>query len=128
MRMRKPAGSLALVALLALAGGCTAAKRIDMEPAVLREELRAGGVVRAGDRVTVVSDVQGDLAFVVTEVDSEVLRGESIEVPIDEIVVLEKREFALLRTAGAVAGTVYGGTFLIGMTVAGLSVIWLILF
>lgn len=111
---------MALLVLLALTGGCTTVKRIDMDPAPLRDELRAGGVVKIGDRVTVVSEVQGDLTFVVTGVDGEFIRGESVEVPIAEVLILEKRKFAPLRTGGAI----YGGSFLVGMTA--ISVAWIV--
>ena len=109
---------MALVALLAVAGGCTAVKRVDMDPTTLRDELRGGGVVETGDTVTVISEVQGDLTFVVTDVDGEAIRGESelgqpIEVPINEIVALETRKFAPVRTGAAI----WGGSFLVGMTV-----------
>ena len=124
MSVVRQAPLIALALLLAFAGGCTAVQRIDMDPAGLRDELRAGGVVRPGDRVTVISEVQGDLTFVVTDVDAEAIRGESIEVPIDEIVALEKRKFAPLRTGAAV----WGGTFLVGMAVVGLGFIAAILF
>jgi len=124
MNMTGYARSMVIVALLAVAGGCTTVNRVDMAPAVLRDELRAGEVVKAGDRVTVVSEVQGDLTFVVTEVDAESIRGESVDVPIDEVVALEKRSFAPLRTGAAI----YGGTYLVGMTIISTAWILAILF
>lgn len=110
---------ITLLALLALAGGCTAVNRVNMEPGELRDELRAGGVVKTGDQVTVVSEVQGDLTFRVTDVDGESISGDSVEVPIDEVLLLEKRVFAPLRTGGAV----YGGSFLVLITA--MSVAWI---
>lgn len=115
---------IALFALLALAGGCTTVNRVDITPTELRDELRTGGVVKTGDQVTVVSEVQGDLTFLVTDVDGESIKGDSVEVPINEILLLEKREFAPLRTGGAV----YGGTYLVLIAVVSLSWIGAILF
>lgn len=111
-------------ALLALAGACTTVNRVDMTPPELRDELRMGGVVKTGDQVTVVSEVQGDLTFQVTDVDGDSIKGDSVEVPIDEILLLEKRVFAPLRTGGAV----YGGTYAVLITVVSLSWIVGILF
>lgn len=115
---------IALLVLLALAGGCTAVNRVAMGPVELRDELRAGGVVKTGDRVTVVSESQGDLTFLVTDVDDESIRGDSVEVPIDEVLLLEKRAFAPLRTGGAI----YGGSFLVLVTVGSLAWVGAILF
>ena len=129
MSMTRIARSMSLVALLAVTGGCTAVKRVDMDPTTLRGELRAGGVVQTGDKVTVISEAQGDLKFVVTDVDGEVIRGESelgepIEVPINEIVALETRKFAPVRTGAAI----WGGTFLVGMAVMSVAFLAALLF
>ena len=112
-----------LLALSGFAAGCVATKRIDMAPQALREEVRAGAIVKAGDRITVISETRGALTFVVTEVDPDAIRGESVDVPIDEVVLLEKRQFAPLRTAGAI----YGGTLLVGITALGVAGLILLL-
>ena len=112
-----------LLALLALAAGCTATHRVDMDVETLRDELRSGGLVEVGDRVTVVTTVQGSLTFEVTDVDAESIRGDSVEVPIDEVVTMEQRKIAPLRTVGAV----YGGMFLVGMILGSVSIILAIL-
>ena len=100
-----------------------------MDPTTLRGELRAGGVVQTGDKVTVISEAQGDLKFVVTDVDGEVIRGESelgepVEVPINEIVALEKRKFAPVRTGAAI----WGGTFLASLAAMSVMLLGAILF
>ena len=124
MSMTRIAPSMSLVALLAVTGGCTAVKRVDMDPTTLRGELREGVVVETGDRVTVISEAQGDLTFVITDVDGEAIRGESVqgepvEVPINEIVALEKHKFAPVRTGAAI----WGVSFLAGL--AAMSVMFL---
>lgn len=108
--------SMALVTLLALAGGCTTLKRVDMEPSTLRNELRAGGVIQEGDHVTVVSEVQGDRTFVVTDVDGEAIRGQADEVPINEVLIVEQRKFAPIRTGGAL----WTGSILVTVTLGAL--------
>ena len=127
--MTRIAWSISLVALLAVSGGCTAVQRVDMDPTTLRGELRGGGVVETGDNVTVISEAQGVLTFVVTDVDGEAIRGESelgqpVEVPIDEIVALETRKFAPVRTGAAI----WGGTFLVGLTAMSVAFLAVILF
>ena len=82
-------------------------QKIDLPSKELQDEIRSGGVVRPGDRIAVVSVGLGEQVFVVTAVDQDVIRGESVEVPIDEVVTLEKRKVAPVRTGLAI----YGGGF-----------------
>ena len=98
-------------------------QKIDLPSKELQDEIRSGGVVRPGDRIAVVSVGLGEQVFVVTAVDQDVIRGESVEVPIDEVVTLEKRKVAPVRTGLAI----YGGAFLVGMAVVVLFYVGLLL-
>ena len=98
-------------------------QKIDLPSKELQDEIRSGGVVRPGDRIAVVSVSLGEQVFVVTAVDQDVIRGESVEVPIDEVVTLEKRKVALVRTGLAI----YGGAFLVGIAAITLLYVGLLL-
>ena len=111
MRVRPP---IALLVLLVL-GGCMSVQKLDLPPESLQDGIRSGNVVRSGDRVRIVSKSQGDLKFVVTTVDQDSIHGELVEVPIDDVVVLEKRKIAPVRTGLAI----YGGAFLVGASAVG---------
>jgi len=92
---------------LALAG-CINTEKIEQPPTSLREAIRNGELVEPGQHVTVVSTSRGELAFRVTEVDRNVIRGkdvgDDVEVPIEDIVALQTRRVDLLATAGLVVG------------------------
>ena len=105
-----------LMLVLLVLGGCMSVQKIDLPPEGLQDGIRNGGVVRPGDRIAVVSENQGEQVFVVTAVDQNVIRGESVEVPIEDVVTLEKRSVAPVRTGLAV----YGGAFLVGIAAFGL--------
>jgi len=109
-----------LIAAMVVAGGCMSVQKVELPPKPLQDEIRRGGVVAVGDHVTVVSTGQGEQTFVVTEVDQDVIRGASMDVPIDEVVSLEKRKVDPVRTGLAA----YGGLYL--AVVAGILVSWLV--
>ncbi|MCY3623933.1 MAG: hypothetical protein OXH68_19760 [Gammaproteobacteria bacterium] len=77
-------------------------KKVDQPPEAIRENIRNGGLIRPGDRVAVVSVSQGERIFVVTEVDDDNIRGEGLEMPIDDVVALEKRSIDPVRTGLAI--------------------------
>ena len=56
-----------------------------------------------GQHVTVVSTSRGELAFRVTEIDRNAIRGKDEEVPIEDVVALRTHRVDLLATAGLVA-------------------------
>ena len=100
-------------------GDCVKVQKIDLPPKALQDEIRSGGVVRPGDRVAVVSESLGEQVFVVTAVDQDVIRGESVEVPIDDVVTLHKRSVAPVRTGLAI----YGGLYLVGFAAIGVLIL-----
>ena len=106
--------------------GCMSVEKVQQPPATLQENIRSGELVRPGDRIAVVTASQGERIMVVDEVDQDSIRGDGVEVSIDEVVALERREVSAGNTALAALGVVYvmiplaiGGVFLIG-TVLGL--------
>ena len=84
--------------------GCMSVKKIDQPPEAIRENIRSGDLVQPGDRIGVVSVSQGERIFVVAEVDKDSIRGEGLEVPIDDVVALEKRSIDPARTGLAIYG------------------------
>lgn len=62
---------------------------------------------------------QGHRAFVVTEVDQDSVRGDGVEVPIDDVVALEKRKLSPARTGLGV----FGGLAMIPSVILGVSLV-----
>ena len=101
-RLVASARGVVFCALLALAG-CISTQKIDQPPTSLREAIRNGELVEPGQHVTVVSTSRGELAFRVTEIDRNAIRGKDEEVPIEDVVALRTHRVDLLATAGLVA-------------------------
>lgn len=101
------ARAVVFLALLLLAG-CISTEKLEHPPTSLREAIRNGELVEQGQHVTVVSTSRGEVAFKVTEVDTNVIRGKDlgadVEIPIEDIVALQTRRVDLLATAGLVVG------------------------
>lgn len=106
-KRRTRAAILGLIGTCLLAG-CMTTKTVTEGPEVLRQEIRAGELVKPGDRVSVVTTRTGEHVFTVAEVDADVIRGKGIEVPIDDVVALQKHQLDVVKTAAA-AGGVYVG-------------------
>lgn len=101
------AGCLAVSLAATSLCGCMSVKKINQPPEAIRENIRSGDLIQPGDRIAVVSVSQGERIFVVTEVAEDSIRGEGLEVPIDDVVALEKRSIDPVRTGLAIYGA-YG--------------------
>lgn len=106
------------IAVVAL-HGCTTAQKVHQPPDALRENIRSGDLVGPGDRIAVVTVTEGEQTFVVTDIDQDTIFGDGIEVPIDEVVALEKRRISAARTGLAV----YGGLALVPYAIWGLLLV-----
>ena len=105
---------LALVTAITL-WGCVTVQKADASPETLRQAIRTGELVEHGDRVVIVTPSMGEQTLKVTEVDEDFIRGEKTEIPIDEIVFLEKRSVDPIKTAGVAVGGYLGLIVLFGL-------------
>ena len=105
---------IVLIAAMVMSG-CVTVQRADGSPETLREAIRAGELVKPGDRVTLITPSMGERTMRVTEVDDDFIRGDNTEVPIDEIVALEKRHVDARKTLAVVAGGYLGLYLLAGL-------------
>ena len=96
------AATLAVFVAVTSFGGCMHVKKVDQPPEAIRENIRNGDLVQPGDRIAVVSASKGERIFVVSEVDNDSIRGEGVEMSIDDIVALEKRSIDPVRTGLAI--------------------------
>ena len=111
-----------LVAALVAASlyGCVSVEKVQQPPATLQENIRSGELVRPGDRIAVVTASQGERIMVVTEVDQDSIRGDGVEVSINEVVALETREVSAGKTALAAVGVVY---IIVPLVITGIFVV-----
>jgi len=81
------------ITLLSLAG-CTTLRPIDVNSAQ---------PLKAGDRVSIVTTDNRNHAFKVTEIAPGVIKGRAIEIPVDRVASVSKREFSTGKTVALVA-------------------------
>ena len=105
---------MAAVAAIVVSG-CVTVHKADGSPEALREAIRAGELVKPGDRVTLMTPTIGERTIRVAEVDDDFVRGENTQVPIDEIVALEKKRIDPVKTAGVVVGGYLGLGLLVSL-------------
>lgn len=99
-------GRPATLSVLLVLAGCTSLQHVAVDPEVLRDRIRAGEVVRAGDRIAVTTEDGTQYAFTVAHVDADALSGDGFLVPIDRIATLRTERIDVVRTAGAAGGAV----------------------
>jgi hypothetical protein len=99
---------------------CTTLEPVNVPADDLQQQIRAGTLVSAGDRVRLVTTDEVVHKFRVTEVNLEqdTVQGPKAEVPIGEIVALETREVSVGRTALLTGGVGIGVAMLIAIAIA----------
>ncbi len=93
----------ALAALMVCAG-CTTLKPVAGTPTELREKIDSGQLLKAGDRVLIVTTDDKPHRFAVTTIEAGIIQGRRDSVPIDQVAALQKRRFSRGKTIALVAG------------------------
>jgi hypothetical protein len=91
-----------LLLSLLLGAGCTTLKPVDASPDELRQAISTGELLRRGDGVRIATADGSAETFRVTRVDIEagVVRGRDVEIPIEDIVAVDRRVIGPAKTAG----------------------------
>ena len=99
---------------------CTTLEPVDVQADDLQQQIRAGTLVSAGDRVRLVTADETVHKFRVTEVnlDEDTVTGRNTGVPIGDIVALETQEVSVGRTALLTGGVGIGLAMLIAIAIA----------
>lgn len=116
--------------LLLIAGqaGCTNLQPVSMDAERLQEDIRHGGVIQEGDTVRIITRDGVSRQIVVTAVEENTIRGNAygartgaieIEVPVDDVVMLEKEKVDAVNTAAGSIGTM-------AIVISIISILWLI--
>lgn len=108
-----------LLALATLNGGCTTLQSSEMPPEAIREGIRDGYLVAAGDTVGVVTKDGTEHLIRVLDVNSNNIRGttgggtsgwlagksaEAVEIPIDDVLALRTHQLEPVRSSFAAMG------------------------
>lgn len=97
--------TLVLAALMVCAG-CTTLKPVAGTAPELREKIDSGQLLKAGDRVLIVTTDAKAHRFAVTTIQAGVIQGKNDSVPIDQVASVQKRRFSRGKTIALVAGLV----------------------
>ena len=98
---------------------CTAIKPLEVDAETLRSQIRSGTAIRLDDRIRTVTERGQSNSFRVTAITSDHFVGKDVAVPIDDIVLVEKRKLDGTKTTMAVVG-IAAGAYLTVMLTAGL--------
>ena len=98
-----------LVAAAMMGGGCTTMKSKQLPPEALQAQIRDGSIVQVGDQAIVVTRDGKEHTFEVTAVGPDAIvgaldGGESVTIPIDDVLALRTQEVSAGRTAMAGIG------------------------
>ncbi len=105
--------------IILMVSGCTSMKPVEMSPDQVQQKIAAGEVLGVGDKVKIATSDDQIHKFKVTEVTDQKVRGDGIEVPIDEIVAVETKKFSLGKTAALTSGTVVLWAFIVAAALGG---------
>ena len=108
--------------------GCTSLRPVSMDAETLQEDIRHGEAIQEGDTVRIVTRDGVSRQIIVTSVEENAIRGNAhgaragaivIEVPVDDIVMLEKEKVDAVNTAaGSIGATV--------IAISIISILWLL--
>lgn len=90
------------ITVLSLAG-CTTLRPIDGTSGELQQRINSAQLLKAGDRVSIVTVDSKNHAFKVTEIASGVIKGRANDIPVDQVASVGKREFSTGKTLALVA-------------------------
>jgi hypothetical protein len=96
---------------------CTTLRPIDGTTTELQQHISSGEVLRAGDRVLIVTKDSKTHRFTITAITADLIVGKTDSVPVDQVVSVEKREFSRAKTLlliGGFAVVVGGAVFIAG--------------
>jgi hypothetical protein len=85
-------------AVLISLAACTTLRPIEGTSGDLRSRIGSGGLLEAGDRVSIVTADAKTHKFRVRSVSAGIIEGRKDRVPIDQIVSVQKREFSRAKT------------------------------
>ena len=107
--------NFAIILMLLIFSGCTSLKPIDLPPEQLQERITAEEIIKVGQSVKIGTSDGKTHEFEVTEIRDGHILGEGVDIPVNDIVALETREFSDGKTFGLVAGSIGGVYVVIGI-------------
>jgi hypothetical protein len=96
---------IVLVALISCVG-CTTLRPIEGTSTELQRRITSGELVKAGDRVVIVTADNQSHQIAVVAVVAGLIKGKTDTVPVDQVVSLKIRRFSRAKTLALIGGVV----------------------
>jgi hypothetical protein len=101
---------LVLPALLTVCTACTTLHPIEGSPMELRQRIDSGELLKAGDRVLIVTTDATAHKFKIVSINAGLIKGRTQTVPIEQVVKVKQRQFSRAKTTALVLGIALAGT------------------
>jgi capsular polysaccharide biosynthesis protein len=98
-----------------LASGCSTVTPVEMTPEQVQKKISIG----VGDTVKIATSNGEVYNFKVTAVTNQQILGDDIEIPIEEVVAIETKEFSAGKTAALAGGTVLLWAIIVAVALGG---------
>jgi hypothetical protein len=102
-----------------LASGCSTVTPVEMTPEQVQKKISEGEVIGVGDTVKIATSNGEVYNFKVTAVTNQQILGDDIEIPIEEVVAIETKEFSAGKTAALAGGTVLLWAIIVAIALGG---------
>lgn len=91
--------------------GCTALRPIEGSSTELQQRIISGQLLKAGDRVEIVTTDHRTHWLAVTRIEAGFIEGKAESIQVDQVVAVKRRQFSRVRTLALISGVaiVVGG-------------------
>jgi len=87
--------------------GCTTLRPVDLTPPSLQDSITQGDLIKPGNRVRITTIDEKTYKFKILSVSDGYVKGKDIEIPINDVALVEKGQFSILKTTLLVGGIIY---------------------
>ena len=79
--------------------GCTTLRPVEFSQATVQQRISAGDLIKPGDKVKIITTDEKQYELNVISVADGYIKGKDIEIPINEIALVEKRKLSIGKTS-----------------------------
>lgn len=121
--MFKRLSSVVVVMAVALVCGCSTMKPVEMPPEQVQQRISEGEIVEVGDTIKIATADDAVYKFKVTELTDLMIGGDGVDIPIDQVVAIETKEFSLGKTAAFAGGATVVWAIIVAAALGGTIVL-----
>jgi hypothetical protein len=110
---------VSVVLIILVTSGCSTVSPVEMTPEQVQQKISAGELIAVGDTIKVATSEGEVYDFKVTAVTNQQILGDEVEIPIEDIVAIETKEFSVGKTAALAGGTVVLWAIIVAVALGG---------